>query len=125
MKTFAFVPQKSITKLYGSFLHKYRRYDDVIELLKVGTLAFVLVFCVFCYLYLVNMSSTRGYFLRQENQKLSSISFQFEILKTKMLDYKQHNWDAVQSSSFTRNVVDVSAQVVKIPEKVELGYLGK
>jgi amino acid permease len=125
MKTFAFVPQKSITKLYGSFLHKYRRYDDVIELLKVGTLAFVLVFCVFCYLYLVNMSSTRGYFLRQENQKLSSISFQFEILKTKMLEYKQYNWDTVQSSSFRRDVVDVSAEVVKLPQKVELGYLGK
>jgi hypothetical protein len=125
MKTFAFVPQKSITKLYGSFLHKYRRYDDVIEILKVGLLSFVLVFCVLSYLYLVNMSSTRGYFLRLENQKLSSISFQFEILKTKMLEYKQYNWDTVQSSSLRRDVVDVSAEVVKLPQKVELGYLGK
>ena len=125
MKTFAFVPQKSITKMYGSFLHKYRRYDDIIEVLKVGTLSLVLVICLFGYLYLVNMSSTRGYFLRQENQKLSAISFQFEILKTKLLDYKQHNRDAVQASPLRRDVVDVTAQVVQVPSKVELGFVGK
>ena len=121
MKTFAFVPQKSLTKMYGSFLHKYRRYDDIIEVLKVGTLSLVLVICLFGYLYLVNMSSTRGYFLRQENQKLSAISFQAEIINTKMLDYKQQNRDAINGSNFQREIVDVNPEVVKIPDKVQLG----
>ncbi len=67
------------------------------------------------------MSSTRGYFLRQENQKLSAISFQFEILKTRMLDYQQQNWNAVQSSTLNNAVVDVASEVVEVPSKVELG----
>jgi len=69
------------------------------------------------------MSSTRGYFLKQANQEITAITFQYEILKTKLLDYKQQNWNAVQSSSFKRDVVDVSAEIVKIPNGVQLGFL--
>lgn len=69
------------------------------------------------------MSSTRGYFLKQANQEITAITFQYEILKTKLLDYKQQNWNAVQSSSFKRDVVDVSAEIVKIPNNITLGFL--
>lgn len=123
MKKFAFVQKKSLTNLYGSFLHKYRKYDNVMGMLKVVALGWFLVVCGFCYLYFVNMSSTRGYFLRQENQKLSAISFQFEILKTKMLDYKQQNRDTIHSSTLKNDIVNVNTEVVRIPTKVELGFL--
>lgn len=123
MRTFAFIPKRSLTNVYGSFLRQYRKYDGIMEMLKVGALAFFLVLFIFSYLIFINKASTRGYFLRKENQKLSTISFQFEILKTRMLDYKQQNWEAVAGSSFRRDVVDVTAEVVKIPTSVEVGML--
>lgn len=46
---------------------------------------------------------------------MTAINFKYEILKTKLLDYKQQNWNAIQASSFKRDVVDVSAEIVKIP----------
>ncbi|MEI7919782.1 MAG: hypothetical protein WCH65_06515 [bacterium] len=69
------------------------------------------------------MSSTRGYFLKQATQDTAAIAFQYEILKTKLLDYKQQNWNAIQSSSFKRDVVDVSAEIVSLPTHVQLGFV--
>lgn len=69
------------------------------------------------------MASTRGYFLRQEDQKLDAISFQFEILNTKLLDYNQQNRNSIQSSTYKNDVVNVNTEVVKIPSKIELGFL--
>lgn len=123
MKQFAFVQKKSLTNLYGSFLHKYRKYDDVMGMIKVIALASFLVICWFSYLIFINKASTRGYFLRQENQKLSAISFQFEILKTKMLDYKQQNRDTIHGSTFKNDVINVNTEVVRIPDKIELGFV--
>ncbi|MEI6773703.1 MAG: hypothetical protein WCL18_02530 [bacterium] len=54
---------------------------------------------------------------------MTTITFKYEILKTKLLDYKQQNRDAVQSSTFKRDVVNVSAEIVKIPNGVQLGFL--
>jgi len=54
---------------------------------------------------------------------MTTITFKYEILKTKLLDYKQQNWDAIQSSTFKRDVVNVSAEIVKIPNGVQLGFL--
>jgi hypothetical protein len=69
------------------------------------------------------MSSTRGYFLKQANQEMTAINFKYEILKTKLLDYKQQNRNTIATSSFKRDVVDVSAEIVKIPNGVQLGFL--
>ena len=54
---------------------------------------------------------------------MTTITFKYEIIKTKLLDYKQQNWDAVQSTNFKRDVVNVSAEIVKIPTTVQLGFL--
>jgi len=79
--------------------------------------------CAFFYLYFVNLASTRGYFLKQANQNTVAITFKYEILKTKLLDYKQQNRNAVQSTSFKKDVVDVSAEIVQIPNGIQLGFL--
>lgn len=122
MRTFAFVPGQ-VSKAYAWILNKYRNYDNVVELFKVGALSVFFLICGLSYLYFVNLSSTRGYFLKQANQNMTSITFQFEILKTKLLDYKQQNWDAIQSTTFKRDVVNVSAEIVKIPGSVQLGFV--
>ncbi len=122
MKTFAFMPGQ-VNRAYAGIVSKYKRYDNIVELAKVGFLAFFLVCCILLYLYFVNMSSTRGYFLKQANQEMVAINFQYEILKTKLLDYKQQNRNSIQSSSFKRDVVDVSAEIVQIPNGVQLGFV--
>ncbi len=122
MRTFAFIPGQ-VNKVYTWIVSKYKRYDSIVELFKVGALSLFLLLCAFFYLYFVNLSSTRGYFLKQANQNMTTITFRYEILKTKLLDYKQQNRDAVQSTNFKRDVVNVSAEVVKIPTAIQLGFL--
>ncbi|MFA7298577.1 MAG: hypothetical protein WC010_02935 [Candidatus Absconditabacterales bacterium] len=122
MKTFAFIPGQ-VNKAYNGIVSRYKRYDNIVELFKVGALAFFLLVCTFFYLYFINLSSTRGYFLKQANQNMTTITFKYEILKTKLLDYKQQNWNSIQSTTFKRDVVDVSAEIVKIPNAVQLGFL--
>ena len=122
MRTFAFIPGQ-VNKVYTWIVTKYKRYDSIVELVKVSALWFFLLICWFFYLYYVNLSSTRGYFLKEANQDISAISFKYEILKTKLLDYKQQNRDAVQSTNFKRDVVDVSAEIVKIPGVVQFGFI--
>ena len=122
MRTFAFIPGQ-VTKAYTWVISKYKRYDSIVELFKVsGSLLFLLI-CGFFFLYYVNLSSTRGYFLKQATQETTAITFKYEILKTKLLDYKQQNRNSIQSSSFKKDVVDVSAEIVKIPNGVQLGFL--
>jgi len=91
--------------------------------IKVIALFTFLLVCGVSYLIFINKASTRGYFLRQENQKLNAISFQFEIVKTKLLDYKQQNRDAIHSATFKSDVVNVNTEVVKIPSMIELGFV--
>ena len=117
MRIFAFIPGQ-VNKAYTWIISKYKRYDSIVELFKVsGALAFLFI-CGFIYLYFVNMSSTRGYFLKQANQEMTAITF-----KTKLLDYKQQNRNAIVSSNFKRDVVDVSSEIVKIPNGVQLGFV--
>ena len=122
MKTFAFIPGQ-MTKAYTWIISRYKRYDNIVELFKVGTLSFFLLVCGLLYLYFVNMSSTRGYFLKQADQEIVATNFQYEIIKTRLLDYKQQNRNAVVSSNFKRDVVDISAEIVKIPNNIQLGFV--
>ena len=121
MKTFAFSPSTSLKNWYESVLIKYRNQDIFMDMIKIWGLLLVLFFCLVIYLRYVSLSSTHGYFLRQENQKLNNVSFQYEIFKTQILDQRQKNWETINSSkSSRRDVVTVNAQIVTIPVKTEL-----
>jgi len=123
MKVFSFIQTSSLKKAYSGLILKYRRYDSTIEFLKVGVLVTVLLTSGLVYLYYVNRSSTEGRFLKQRTQELNAISFNFEILNTKLLDYKQRNRDTVQGTNNKREVVNVRAEVVKLPGNTDLAYV--
>ena len=106
MRTFAFIPGQ-VNKVYSWIISKYKRYDSIVELFKVSALWFFLLLCGFAYLYFVNMSSTRGYFLRQENQNLSNVSFKYEILKTQLLEQKLRNRGVLDGDASQREMVVV------------------
>lgn len=121
MKTFAFSPTNSLKNGYENILIKYRNQDAFLDMLKIWSLLFVFLFCLFIYLRYVSLSSTYWYFLRKENQNLSNVSFQYEIYKTQILDQRQKNWTIVNSTrSQKRDVITVNAQIVTIPVVTEL-----
>lgn len=120
MRKFAFIHSDKIHKTYNWWLNKYRRHQDFLDIVKVWVLATCILFTAFIYLFYVNKSSTRGYFLRQENQNLNAISFQYEILKNKILTHKQSNWKEIYSSKYKKKIIDVRAEVVAIPITSEL-----
>jgi hypothetical protein len=120
MKKFAFVPTKSITDFYGWLINKYKRSESLVNIFKLSFLMLAFFVCLFVYVYFVNQSSTSWYFLRKENQKLSIVNFQFDILKTKLLAYKQQNRESIYNTDYKREVIDVQAEVVKIPSIMQL-----
>lgn len=122
MKTFAFIPTKSIQKTYQWLILKYRKQDSTIDFIKVWFLSLVFLSSIFTYLYYVNLSSTSWYFLRQENQKLNKISFEYEVIKTKLLEIKQQDRESIQSTRNKREVVNIKAQIVNIPNNTDLVY---
>jgi hypothetical protein len=121
MKTFAFIASNSLKNWYQNLLSKYRSQDIFVDSLKIWFLFFILLFALFIYLRYVSLSSTYGYFLRQENQNLNNVSFEYEIYKTQILNQKKKNREKINDSSFEkRDVILVNAQIVTIPVTTEL-----
>lgn len=121
MKTFAFSPTNSLKNWYENILIKYRNQDAFMDLLKIWSLIFVLLFSMFIYLRYVSLSSTHWYFLRQENQKLNNVSFSQEIFKTQILDQRQKNREIINSTKSTkREVITVETQIVTVPMMTEI-----
>jgi len=121
MKILAFTSKNAINQTYVSLLNKYRTYQWIIDIIKIGWLAIAFFSFILIYLYFVNKSSTQWYFLRQANNDLSSIKFKYEIVKTNVLNYRQENWQNMHDTFWTNNkVVDVHATIVSIPQTKEL-----
>ena len=107
MKTFAFTPTSSLKSLYDNALLRRRKHDMVWDIIKIGILGVFWFSCLLTYLIFVSRSSTRGYFLRQENQKFNTISFQYEILKTQILEQRQKSWGEIANSTKKREMLTV------------------
>ena len=111
MKTFAFVSNDSLKSAYTSILLKYKKQDTLWDIVKMIFLLVVFLLAGIFYLRYVSLASTRGYFLRQENQKLSAVSFQYEILKTQLLEQKLKNRTVLDGDSSQRDMIIVPIQV--------------
>ncbi|MEI6425737.1 MAG: hypothetical protein WCO66_00110 [Candidatus Absconditabacteria bacterium] len=107
MKTFAFVSNNSLKTAYTSLLLKYRRQDTIWDVLKIIFLVLVFLVAAIFYLRYVSLSSTRGYFLRQENQNLNNVSFKYEILKTQLLEQKLKNRGVLNGDASEREMIVV------------------
>jgi len=112
MKTFAFVSNNSLKSAYTSILLKYKRQDAIWDIAKILMLTLVFLTAAIFYLRYVSLSSTRGYFLRQENQNLSNVSFKYEILKTQLLEQKLRNRGVLDGDASQREMIVVPVDVV-------------
>lgn len=121
MKLLAFTSKNAINQTYASLLNKYRTYQWIIDIIKIGWLALTLLSFMLIYLYFINKSSTQWYFLRQANNDLNTIKFKYEIVKTNVLNYKQQNRQEMHETFWNTNrVVDIRATIVSIPSNKEL-----
>jgi hypothetical protein len=121
MKLLAFTSKNAINQTYASLLNKYRTYQWIVDIIKIGWLALAFFSFILIYLYFVNKSSTQWYFLRQANNDLNTIKFKYEIVKTNVLNYKQQNRQDMHDTFWTNNrVVDIHAAIVSIPQNKEL-----
>jgi len=112
MKTFAFVSNNSLKSAYTSILLKYKRQDAIWDIAKILMLTLVFLTAAIFYLRYVSLSSTRGYFLRQENQNLSNVSFKYEILKTQLLEQNLRNRGVLDGDASQREMIVVPVDVV-------------
>ena len=112
MKTFAFVSNNTLKSAYTSILLKYKRQDAIRDVAKILILVLVFLLSAIFYLRYVSLSSTRGYFLRQENQNLNNVSFKYEILKTQLLEQKLKNRWVLDGDASERQIVVVPIDLV-------------
>jgi len=53
---------------------------------------------------------------------LTSVHFQYEIVKTELLNKTQGNREKMYRNNQAKKIVDVRPEIVKIPNKTELTY---
>jgi hypothetical protein len=120
MQKFAFISTNSIKQCYSFVLNKQRTHKYFMDVIKIGVLASWILMSGFFYLRYISLASTEGYFLRQANNELNSISFKYEIVKTELLDQTQINWSQMYGDNQNKNIVDIRPEIVSIPTKTEL-----
>lgn len=125
MKTFAFVSNNWLKSAYTSILLRYKKQDALLDMVKIVVLVSVFLISAGFYLRYVSLASTRWYFLRQENQKLNSVSFQYEILKTQLLEQKLSNRSVLDGNLKEREMVVLPIDVVNTSGKQETTFLDR
>lgn len=122
MKKFAFISTKWIKKYYNSILNKERNHKYFSDTVKIWLVCCMILLSWFFYLKYISLSSTEWYFLRKANSDLSSLNFEYEILKTELLDKTQQNRWNMYWSNKTKTIVEVRPELVQVPNNSELTY---
>ncbi len=122
MKKFAFISTNSIKQYYDFLLNKEKANKYVVDLVKIFWIIFFVILCLFFYFRYVSLASTEWYFLRKANNNLSSLNFEYEIIKTEILEKNQQNWANMYWNNRTKTIVEVSPELVQVPNKTELTY---
>ncbi len=110
MNIFAYVHQ-SKKWIKKNRLHKYIQHNGIVDIIKIWILVLTLLFVIVIYLYYVTLASTRWYFLRKANQENKKIQFEYEILKTDLLEYKQKNRENIHNNRHPNKIIRI-----QIPE---------
>lgn len=99
MKKLVLSSEWKFHKVYQSRLNKYRVKKEFITLLEIWLISFAVLFCIFIFLIFINKSSTQWYFLRSARNTYNSTVFNYEIIKTDVLDLKRLNWDKLRENN--------------------------
>jgi hypothetical protein len=91
-------------------------------LIKISLMVLFVLVCGFVYFRYISLSSTQWYWLRRANSDLSALNFQYEIVKTEILEKNQQNWANMYWNSQTKTIIEVTPELVELPKNSELSY---
>ena len=97
IKTFAYQSLQSFHKSYKWWLTTYRDKKDLWDIVKIGILSSVFFFFLMIYLYFINLSSTRGFFMKMAQEELNTANAQSDIVKLEIVKEKRENWNALSA----------------------------
>ena len=122
MKKFAFISTNTIKEYYNFLLNKERNNRYVSDLIKISLMVLFVIVCGFIYFRYISLASTQWYWLRRANSDLSALNFQYEIVKTEILEKNQQNWANMYGNSQTKTIIEVTPELVELPKNSELTY---
>lgn len=93
IKTFVFQSAQNFYKSYKGFLIIQRQQVFMRDCIKIWVLALGVVLCFWTYLYFINITSTRGYFLKLAQEQLNANNAKSDIIKLEIVKEKKENRD--------------------------------
>ena len=103
---------RSVASKYMELKKKFRLSAQLIELFKFSVAVALTLFSIGLYGFLVNSSSTKGYFLREEMNQLEDIKFDYNILNLKIIKKEKQKRDSIEFKNF------VDIQNIKIKHNI-------
>ena len=103
MKKFAFISTNTIKEYYNFLLNKEKANRYISDLIKISLMVLFVLVCGFVY-------------------DLSALNFQYEIVKTEILEKNQQNRANMYWNSQTKTIIEVNPELVELPKKSELTY---
>lgn len=117
MNKFVFV--ESISKKYIEIKNNVKKNRRLINQLKLVTISMILVSVILSYLFFVNISSTKWYFLRQEMGILEEEKFSHSLVQLEVLRAQKKVWQDIQDNSwFKQNNVWKQPQWLTVNDRI-------
>jgi hypothetical protein len=94
----------SVKKMCQSYLYlkkKFLKSRRFIEGVKMTFAVALFLLSIVTYGYFVNISSTKGYFIRTEREKLSEIKFKNEIVNIDVRRIESQIFDSINLDSYS------------------------
>lgn len=113
-----------VFKTWNSYLNKklkiIKNYK-FINNIKTILAGILFLTSISIYWYFINISSTKWFFIKQENNKLSEIKFQNEIIK---IDIEKYKSELSQNTIAKNTNTDISTwKVINITDMMQLTHL--
>ena len=99
MKKLVLSSEWKFHQVYQSWLTKYRVKKEFVTLVEIWMLVLAALFCLLVFLIYINKSSTQWYFLRSARNIYNTTVFNYEIIKTDILDLKKVNRDKLKENN--------------------------
>jgi len=113
MKKLLLTSEWKFHQQYQSWLNKYRVKKEFVTLIEIWMLVAACLFCTIAYLIFTNKSSTQGYFLRSARTDLNNTEFNYEIVKTEILDLDTQNRTKLEENN-SSTLLSTNVETIKI-----------
>jgi len=114
---------RSVASKYIELRKRFKLSIQLIELFKFSVAVVLALFSIWLYGFLVNSSSTKGYFLREEMNQLEDIKFDYNILNLKIIRKEKQKRDSIEFKNFVEiQNIKINHNIVYLPvdEKLSL-----